>query len=70
MTIPRCNGPRVTPVIAPAGYPDATNYRPDLQSYFAGAASFPPGDHAGAAIRSSRHLSDILLEHSGNTHAS
>lgn len=62
--------PRVTPVIAPAGYPEATNYRPDLQSYFAGAASFPPGDHAGAAIRSSRHLSDILLEHSGNTHAS
>ena len=62
--------PLVTPVIAPAGYPDATNYRADLGAYFAGAASFPPGDHAGAAIRSSRHVSDLLLEHSGNPHAS
>lgn len=61
--------PRVTPVIAPAGYPDAVNYRPDLKTYFAGAASYPPGDHAGAAIRSSDHLTRILMEHNGRSHA-
>ncbi len=55
--------PRVTPVIAPAGYSDAVNHRRDLGTYFAGAASYPPGDHAGAAIRSSRHLTKILMEH-------
>ena len=55
--------PRVTPRIVPAGTPDNMNYDPETDVYLAGASSFPPGDHAGAAIRSSAHVASIIQTH-------
>lgn len=52
--------PRVTPCIVPAGTPDNANHVEDIDMYFAGAASFPPGDHAGAAIRSAFHVAKLI----------
>ena len=43
---------RVMPVILPPGFRKPENYDPFSDTYYAGAAVFPPGDHAGAAVRS------------------
>lgn len=52
--------PVLTPVIAPAGFPQPDNHAPEDDIYYAGAAAFPPGMHAGAAIRSSAYVSDLI----------
>lgn len=52
--------PRVMPRILPAGKSHPANYRKDLDMYFAGASSWPPGDHAGSAIRSAFHVSHLV----------
>jgi len=43
---------RVMPVILPPGFRKPENYDPFSDTYYAGAAVYPPGDHAGAAVRS------------------
>ncbi|MDO4231324.1 MAG: NAD(P)-binding protein [Lautropia sp.] len=55
--------PRVTPWIVPAGTPSIMNYDPERDIYFAGASAYPPGDHAGSAIRSSAHVARIIQTH-------
>lgn len=51
---------RVLPVITPAGYPKPGNFCPKSDVYRAGAASYPPGDHAGAAVLSGRFVADLI----------
>lgn len=57
--------PVLTPVIAPAGFPQPDNHAPDADIYYAGAAAFPPGMHSGAAIRSSAYVSDLIARRLG-----
>ncbi len=52
--------PVLTPVIAPAGFPQPENHAPEDDVYYAGAAAFPPGMHSGAAIRSSAYVSELI----------
>lgn len=52
---------RVMPVILPPGFGKPGNYDPFSDTYYAGAAVYPPGDHAGAAVRSGSEVADRIL---------
>ncbi|WP_028312188.1 phytoene desaturase family protein [Derxia gummosa] len=51
---------RVTPLITPSGLGRPPNYSPETDLFHAGAAAWPPGEHAGAAVRSSRHVAELV----------
>lgn len=53
---------RVMPVITPPGLPKPDNYHAELGIYFAGASAWPPGDHAGAALRSGQAVASRIRE--------
>ena len=57
----RLNG-RVMPVITSPGSAKPGNYHPQLGMYFAGASAWPPGDHAGAALRSGQAVAGLIQE--------
>ena len=59
---------RVTPLITRVGTPKPGNYCAVTDTYFAGAAAYPPGDHAGAAIRSSRHVAQLVARQYSRRH--
>ena len=52
---------RVMPVILPPGFPKPGNYDPFSDTYYAGSAVYPPGDHAGAAARSGAEAADRIF---------
>lgn len=51
---------RVMPVIVPPGFRKPGNYDPFSDTFYAGAAVYPPGDHAGAAVRSGAEVADRI----------
>jgi phytoene dehydrogenase-like protein len=53
---------RVMPVITPSGLAKPGNYHAQLAMYFAGASAWPPGDHAGAALRSGQAVASLIKE--------
>lgn len=59
---------RVTPLITRAGVPKPGNYCHLTDTYQAGAAAYPPGDHAGAAIRSARHVKALVAQNHARKH--
>lgn len=52
---------RVMPVILPLGFRKPGNYDPFTDTYYAGAAVYPPGDHAGAAVQSGAEVADRIF---------
>jgi hypothetical protein len=60
---------RVLPVITPVGFAKPANYCAELGIYRAGAANFPPGDHAGAAMLSGRIVAERIVEAARSAHA-
>lgn len=61
---------RVLPVITPVGYPKLANFCPESDVYRAGAASYPPGDHGGAAVLSGRFVADLIEQARSGTGSS
>jgi phytoene dehydrogenase-like protein len=62
--------PRVTPVITPAGFAKPGNYSAEDGLYYAGANAYPPGEHAGSAVRSSASVASLVAQQlSGGAHA-
>lgn len=62
--------PRVTPVITPAGFAKPHNYSQEDDLYYAGAHAYPPGEHAGSAVRSSASVASLVARHfKGGAHA-
>ena len=53
---------RVMPVITPTGFTKPNNYHAQSGLYFAGASAWPPGDHAGAALRSGQAVASLIKE--------
>ncbi|WP_085317525.1 phytoene desaturase family protein [Derxia lacustris] len=53
---------RVTPVITPAGFAKPANHCARTGIYYAGAAAHPPGEHAGAAVRSSGYVCELVMK--------
>lgn len=51
---------RVLPVITSTGYAKPGNYCQESDTYRAGAAFYPPGDHGGAAVLSGRFVADLI----------
>lgn len=60
---------RVTPVILPPGARPAPIHDPEEDTYFAGGAAFPPGDHAGAAVLSARLAAGMIADRLARTAA-
>jgi phytoene dehydrogenase-like protein len=56
---------RVLPVITPPGFAKPPNYCAQEDVYYAGAAAFPPGDHAGAAVRSGALVAELVRQRLG-----
>lgn len=53
---------RVMPVITPPGFRKPDNYCPHTDIHFAGAAAYPPGNHAGAAVLSGAMVADRIRD--------
>lgn len=53
---------RVTPLITPPSFKKRQNYDPRTGIYHAGAAVYPPGEHAGAAILSGELAAQGIAE--------
>lgn len=53
---------RVLPVITPCSYPKPPNYCAEQDIYYAGAAYFPPGDHASAAVLSGAIVAKLISQ--------
>ncbi|MBV1774967.1 NAD(P)-binding protein [Burkholderiaceae bacterium DAT-1] len=60
---------RVLPVITAAGEPKPDNYDADRDIWYAGAASFPPGDHGSAAVLSGKIVADRIAGASADKRA-